>query len=107
MTNDLRRNDATFIDRPELTETFADSVHGVSYDGDTLRLLLGVSRMGEPAPGRPPTVEQYPCARLVLSRAGAVALLNTLHRLRQQLVAEGELKPDAGEPTATAMQRPN
>src|SRR5262249_1630972 len=35
--------------------------------------------------GAAPSARQYPCCRLVMTRAGALELLNSLHDLRQQL----------------------
>ena len=42
-----------YIDRPECTETFADSIVGVFFDGQSLRLEFGVSRLDERRPTLP------------------------------------------------------
>jgi hypothetical protein len=34
-----------YVDRPEVTETFADFVQRIQFDGQTLRLELCVSRL--------------------------------------------------------------
>ena len=42
-----------YIDRPECTETFADLIVGVFFDGQSLRLEFGVSRLDERRPTLP------------------------------------------------------
>ena len=34
-----------YIDRPDLAETFADSINALFFDGQTLRIEVGVSRV--------------------------------------------------------------
>jgi len=80
-----------FFDLPDLPETFSDSMQGFAYDGNTLRIVFTVTRLDEPKPGAAPSARQYPCCRLVLTRAGALELLNSLHDLRQQLLRTGDV----------------
>jgi hypothetical protein len=72
-----------YVDNPELAETFADSVHNVVWDGQTLRVDLCVTRYPDPvemASG----AKRYPACRLVLTAAAANDLFN---RLRQSSAA--------------------
>jgi hypothetical protein len=39
----------SYEDRPELSETFADSIHSLLFDGQTLRIIFAVTRV-EPSP---------------------------------------------------------
>src|SRR3954469_18641634 len=64
------------LDRPECQEIFADSVSGLYFDGQTLRLELCVTRLDEVKQNPPLTGRRYPACRLVLSPAAALELIN-------------------------------
>ena len=70
-----------YEDRPELLETFADTVHSSMFDGQTLRITFAVTRM-EPSqtPGQT-TGKRVPVCRLVLTAAGAAQLMNQVAQL--------------------------
>lgn len=70
-----------FVDLPEVGETFADSIHGLYFDGITLRLIFTVTRWDDPKPPTPPTGKQYPACRLVLTAQGAQDLYNQLNQV--------------------------
>ena len=82
------------IDRPELGETFADSISAVHFDGQTLRITFGVTRPQQPQPSQPGTVFRYPVCRLVLTSAAGVELMNQMQKLKEGLVKAGVLKLD-------------
>jgi hypothetical protein len=82
-----------YIDRPECAETFADSITGISFDGQTLRLEFSVSRMDETKPKTPLTGRRYPACRLVLPPAAAVDLMRKMQQITAALVQSGYLKP--------------
>src|SRR5450759_2811014 len=44
-----------YLDRPDCLETFADSISGLSFDGQTLRLEFAVTRMDDVKPDAPAT----------------------------------------------------
>jgi hypothetical protein len=73
-----------YIDTPEVRETFADSVHGMIWDGQTLRVELCVTRFQAPATGSQAEAVRMPACRLVLSATAAAELAN---RLQQTLTA--------------------
>jgi len=54
-----------YADRPEVSETFADFVQRIQFDGQTLRLEFCVSRLDDHKPGTPVTGKRYPTCRLV------------------------------------------
>ena len=84
-----------YVDRPEVDETFADFVHRIQFDGQTLRLEFCVSRLDDHKPGTPVTGKRYPTCRLVLSAAAAVDLMNKMQQITAGLVKAGVLKQDA------------
>src|SRR5436190_13216316 len=61
-----------YVDRPELPETFADSVTGLFFDGQSLRIEFAVSRVDEIKPNTPISGRRYPACRLVLPPGAAV-----------------------------------
>lgn len=91
----------TYIDRPEIAETFADFVQRIQFDGQTLRFEFCVSRLDDTKPGAPATGKRYPACRLVLSASAAVDLMNKMQQITAGLVKAGVLKQDAPQ-AATA-----
>jgi len=93
-----------YIDRPDLAETFADSVSGLVFDGQTLRLEFAVTRLDEVRPNAPLTGRRYPACRLVLSTAAAADLINRMQQIAAALAQAGLARPASrpGEaPTAS------
>ena len=89
-----------YADRPEVSETFADFVQRIQFDGQTLRLEFCVSRLDDHKPGTPVTGKRYPTCRLVLSVAAAVDLMNKMQQITSGLVKAGVLKQDAAQTPA-------
>jgi hypothetical protein len=81
-----------YVDRPDCPETFADSVHSVVFDGQTLRVEFGVTRMDEARASMPTTGRRYPAARLVLPPAAAVELINKMQQTAAAMAKAGLLK---------------
>jgi hypothetical protein len=81
-----------YIDRPECTETFADSVTRIYFDGQTLRIELCASRLDEIKPNTPVTGQRYPVQRLVLTPTAAVDLINRMQQVANALIRAGVLK---------------
>ena len=82
-----------FVDRPELVETFADSVRGVMFDGSVLRVELCVTRLaGTGAAGGQASMTRQPACRLVLTATGAVELFNQLQQVMGALAQQGVVK---------------
>jgi hypothetical protein len=52
---DQQRVTYRYIDQSECMETFADSIVGAFFDGQSLRLEFGISRLEEGKPGAPLT----------------------------------------------------
>ena len=84
-----------------MNETFADSITGLIFDGQMLRIELGVTRFDEMKPNAPITGRRYPAARLVLPPAAAIDLINRMQQIAAALTQAGVVKP-AQRPAAAA-----
>ena len=88
-----------YVDRPDCLETFADSITGLSFDGQTLRLEFSTTRMDEVKPNAPVSGRRYPVCRLVLQPVTAIDLINRMQQVGAALTKAGIVKanPPAGE----------
>jgi hypothetical protein len=88
-----------YVDRPETPETFADSITGLFFDGQTLRIEFAVTRVDEVKPNAPITGRRYPACRLVLPPGAAIDLINRMQQVGAALTQAGVVKatPRAGE----------
>ena len=92
-----------YVDVPECGETFADAVNSVFFDGQTLRIEFGVTRMDEIKKDAPLTGRRYPACRLVLPPAAAIELINKMQQTAAALEQAGLVKAsrkDGGGPAA-------
>ena len=80
-----------FEDRNEVNEIFADSIHGMIFDGQTMRIEFCVTRMDTPQPPNEPTARQIPVSRIVLPPNTAIDLYNRLQQILQALEKEGKI----------------
>jgi hypothetical protein len=81
-----------YLDRADMVETFADSVSGLIFDGQTLRIEFSVTRFDEVKPDLPITGRRYPACRLVLPPAAAVDLINRMQQIANALTQAGVVK---------------
>src|SRR5579864_2728266 len=90
-----------YVDRAEMVETFADSITGLIFDGQTLRIEFGVTRFDDVKPNTAITGRRYPACRLVLPPAAAVDLINRMQQIAAALTQAGVVKqaPRAGADT--------
>jgi hypothetical protein len=91
-----------YIDRPDCMETFADCITGLAYDGQTLRLEFGVTRVDEVKPNMPVGGRRYTACRLALSQAAAIDLINKMQQIANALTQAGVVKPAPVPPTERA-----
>ena len=94
-----------YIDRADMSETFADSVTGLIFDGQTLRIEFGVTRFDEMKPNAPITGRRYPACRVVLPPAAAVDLINRMQQVAAALTQAGVVK-QAQRPAPAASKTP-
>ncbi len=77
-----------YVDLPELPEIFADSLHAVAWEAQTMRLEFCITRYAEPASADTVAeAKRYPACRLVLTAPAVAALYN---RLQQTVAAMAE-----------------
>ena len=93
-----------YLDRADMEETFADSITGLIFDGQTLRIEFGVTRFDDVKANTPITGRRYPACRLVLPPAAAVDLINRMQQIANALTQAGVVKaaprPGAEAPKA-------
>jgi hypothetical protein len=90
-----------YVDRPDLAETFADSVSGLVFDGQSLRIEFAVTRLDEVKSNTQITGRRYPACRVVLPPAAAVELIN-----RMQQIGEALRQAGVARATSPAGERP-
>jgi len=91
-----------YVDRPELAETFADSISHLSFDGQSLRIEFAVTRMDDAKPNTALTGRRYPAARLVLPPGAAVELINRMQQIAAALTQAGVLRQNPAQTASGA-----
>lgn len=84
-----------YVDRPDCPETFADSITGLAFDGQTLRIEFAVTRVDDVKPNTPMTGRRYPTCRLVLPPVAAIDLINKMQQVATALAQAGVVKAAA------------
>ena len=100
-----------YVDRPDLTETFVDTIHNVTFDGATVRAELAVTRFDDVGGAAPAVSRQYPACRLVLRPDAAVDLFVRLQRLialmeQRGIVRREQPKAPPAEKAPDALENP-
>jgi len=96
---DVQTATVRYVDRPECSETFADSVSHVYFDGQSLRIEFGVTRLDDMKPNTPITGRRYPAQRMVLTPMAAAELINRMQQVGAALTQAGVLKANPTKPT--------
>jgi hypothetical protein len=78
-----------FEDRPEVSETFVDSLQAIHFDGQSMRLTLCTTRYEPAKSGNPSTGVRVPACRLVLTPHAALDLFNKLQQVMKHLESAG------------------
>jgi hypothetical protein len=94
------------VDRPEIEETFADSMALSTFDGAAARLTFCVSRMQDPQAGKPAQFKRYPVCRMVLTPDATVELFNRLNQMMGALQKLGLVKMEPGKPPQSVENKP-
>jgi len=93
-----------YVDRPEIFETFADSVEKIGFTNQAWRFEFCVTRLDEP---KPPVMhgKKYPTCRLVLPMSGGLELYDKLKGIIAMMEKQGMVKqqpiPDLTVPPGT------
>jgi hypothetical protein len=82
----------TYVDRPEIAETFVDTLRRAGFDGINVRIEFTVNRLDDPQPPAPPTGQALTACRLVIPLTGFLALVQQLDALVKTLQAKGVLR---------------
>jgi len=82
----------TYVDRPEISETFADGLRRATFDGINTKLEFVVNRMDEHKPPAPPAGQSLTACRLVLPIPCVLELHGKLSQLIGALQAQGVIK---------------
>ncbi len=93
-----------YIDRPEIGEVFADSINHVYFDGQSLRLEFGLTRLDDVKPNTPVTGRRFPAQRMVLTPVAAVELINRMQQVVEALTQAGlfnDNPPGSAKPATT------
>ena len=90
-----------YVNRVEIPETFADSLHGLQFDGLNVRVEFCVNRFDPPVPPKAPTGEQVTAARIVMPLHGILQLIDALKQLEPAIraVAAGQQVQMPPQPT--------
>jgi hypothetical protein len=81
-----------YVDQPECRETFADTINAVFFDGQTMRIEFGITRMDETKQGQQLSGRRYPACRLVLPISAAIDLINRMQQTANALQQAGVVK---------------
>ncbi len=81
-----------YIDLPELSETFADTVRLSTFDGTVARIELCTTRLEDPGKTKKPEAKRQPVCRLVLTPAATAELFKQLQEMVNAMVRTGVLK---------------
>jgi len=86
-----------YVDRPDLSEVFADGIRSIQWDGHSFRIEFSVNRQIAKTVAIPPKAAEYeisvyPCARIVLTPGAAVNLQDMLVKTLNVLESQGVLK---------------
>jgi hypothetical protein len=85
----LRKPKLRYQDRPEVGETFADSIRSCVFDGQLVRIEFTVARFDDPGALGILEGRQVPVCRLVLNRAALADLINRVGQLGAALKKAG------------------
>jgi len=80
------------VERHDLAETFVDTIDALFFDGQTMRIECGVTRVDPQVQGQALTGARVPACRLVLTPGAAVSLMNQMQQTAAALVKAGVLK---------------
>ena len=83
----------TYVDLPEIAETFADSLERILVDQSGLRMEFVVNRMDDPKPPAPPTGKKYTACRVVMPLNGFMDMVGKLNGIVQALQKQGVIRP--------------
>jgi hypothetical protein len=91
------------IDRPDVSETFVDSLESVMYDGNSFRMEFAVHRFSPPNASGRASKKKVTAVRLVIPLAGAIGLTSQLSALMEALEQQGAIAEMRFVPSAEGL----
>ncbi|HTV89201.1 MAG TPA: hypothetical protein VME41_09305 [Stellaceae bacterium] len=93
----------TYVDRPEIADTFVDSLRRATFDGVNVRIEFTVNRLDDPQPPSRPTGRALTACRVIIPLTGFLAMTKQLDALVNTLRGQGVLRhmqspPSDGKP---------
>lgn len=85
----------TYVDRPEISETYVDGLQLIFFDGVAVKIELVVYRYETPKPPASPSGQKITAARLVLSPQAAEALLKGLSQMAAAVQQDAKAQPQS------------
>lgn len=89
--------DLKYVDRPEVAETFVQSIEKMNVGEGLVTIELCVHRIKSIVPPNPPKGEKVTAARLVMALSEFTEMFNKLAGLVNAMEAQGLVKRDAGK----------
>ena len=89
--------DFKYADDPLVRETFADSIHSLTFDGQSLRINFSVTRLNEVSPNQPASGTRHPCCRMVLTPSAANDLIKHIQQIANALSQAAPAQPMSQE----------
>jgi len=99
----LGQSQLQYVDLQDVSETFADNLEKLFFDGAILRLEFTVNRLDPFEPPKPPTGKKYTACRLALPATALIPIATKFANLMAGLEKSGLIKkiPIApGSPTS-------
>lgn len=98
----------TYVDHPEIGETFVDFIEKIWVDGPVARIEFIVKRLDPPSPGSSQTGEKHTACRLVLPISALPILAGQLNGFLQGLLQQRSMKQAVTPPVQyPPTQKPN
>ena len=100
----LPEKDVVYIDRPDLAETYIDSIGTTLFDGNNLRMEMCITRLDRPTPPDTPTGRRFPVHRVIMPADCMVDLYNQLGRFMKMMEERGMVSRN--EPKTASLDAP-
>jgi hypothetical protein len=81
-----------YVDRPEVSETYADSLEKAMFDGNSIKMEFVVNRLNPPVVSKPPGGKKVTSSRLVMPLAGIIQMVSQLKDIMASLEQQGIIK---------------
>jgi hypothetical protein len=87
-TGDVSLN-LMYVDHPEVSERFVDSMERIFCDGANVRMVFVVTRLDEPKPPLPPSGKKHTACRLIMPLSALPQFVDRLNSLLEVMSKQG------------------